>query len=554
MRKRNAEKRKKNISMIKASRNMVLLLWVCLASPAIGVKASGEVGEIVSQQPVAALYEDGTVVGFIGDSITHARYCEVGYVDVLNQYYLTRFPDRQVELRCLGTAGYKARDILHIYELDPGFRGLDKAVIMLGTNEAILGDTTETYIRDMEKLIGKLKEEGLSGQDITVMTPPICDEYYAAGSMYRFEGTILEYIEALEEKIPEWGVQYLDIHTPMMELTQQMRQEDSGFTLTTKDGIHPSVTGQHLIAALILQAQGVQGIESTIQNAETVILYEESESVNEYAGETEETVLQEVEQEELTDYRGEKGMYWTVIRDTLPFAATEALLDSLALYEPAGDLYRESLVVEGFAADTVYQVLIDDVEIGRFTGAELEKGIDLGVLSAHPMQETMQQLDTLNRQRHKAAVNYRDIWIEVMMQRASYTKRQAQAKFDSWQIKDKGLQEELWQLARSAQGTTYRMAILEEGYSMEQLEADRLREEEQTRKEAEEKAIKEAQERAQKEAREKAKKAAQEQALREAREREAQEAALAAKRERVLKGVAAAMVAAVTLYLVRRKR
>ena len=121
-------------------------------------------------------FEDGDVVGFIGDSITHCTYTSVSYVNVMNLYYISRFPEEQIEFRNIGNSGYKAVDVLSVYDQDPALRGINKAVIMLGTNEAILKYSTEQYINSMESLINRLKEDGIKGEDILVLSPPICDE------------------------------------------------------------------------------------------------------------------------------------------------------------------------------------------------------------------------------------------------------------------------------------------------------------------------------------------------------------------------------------------
>lgn len=457
-------------------------IWLCVLGLWTGMQ--------VNAAQELSIYEDGDVVGVIGDSITHARYCDIGYVELLNQYYLCRFPDRRLEFRNLGVAGGKACDVLNIYDLDPGFQGINKAIIMLGTNEAIMDYTPKRYISDMSTLIERLKSAGLDGEDILILSPPICDENVASASRYKFEDMVLEYIAELETKVPEWGVQYLDIHTPMVELTNRIQAENPKNTLTT-DGIHPTETGQMLIAYYILHAQGTG-----------------KEILSEIPAETEDELF----------HRTKKGMYWTDSQETLPLAITEELTNFPELYEPADALYREILKVEDLSENTVYQVLMDETELGRFTGSELEAGIDIAALETHPLQATSQQLEALNRQWHKAAVKYRDIWVDVIMQRATYTKEQAQAKYDNWRMKDEALREEMYGLAQGAIGNSYHMVIVEEGYSANQLEQDWLEQQERARREAEEQAIKEAEELARKVAEEQARKEAEEQAAREAGE------------------------------------
>ena len=64
---------------------------------------------------------------------------------------------------------------------------------------------------------------------------------------WNFESRVLEYMELLEAKSKEWGVYYIDLHTPMAEITEEIQKEDAGNTLTT-DCIHPNAIGHRLIA------------------------------------------------------------------------------------------------------------------------------------------------------------------------------------------------------------------------------------------------------------------------------------------------------------------
>lgn len=503
-----------------------LLIWGLIGILSLYPGICAQAAE-AQEPPTAALsfYEDGDVVGFVGDSITHAEYCSINYVEALNLYYLSRFPDREVEFRNLGASGYKIKDILRIYDQDPAFRGINKAVIMLGTNEAILSTPATDYISDMEQLVTRLKANGLRGENILIMTPPICDENFAASSYWKFEGRLLEYIQALEPKTAEWGVQYLDIHAPMVELTEEIRKENSRNTLTTGDAIHPSANGQQLIAYYILQAQGA-GSETMPTIAPPQETGGEQNGTDGAAG---------TGWEEFTDYyRGDRGLFWTLETEVLPFAATKELVDFLGFYEPAVDLYQERLQVEGLTEDTVYRVLMGDAELGSYTGAELGRGIDLAMLATHPQYPIVQQIEERSSSWHVAVEKHRVMWIDVMMQRATFTEQQIQERYASWRATDETLRSEMHHLARDAADAVYRMIIVEEGYSASELEQEAERERieaEQARQEAEEQARKEAEELARREAEEKAKKEAEELARKEAEEQARKEAAEAAKRE-----------------------
>lgn len=530
---------------------IIVLLAVCLWS---GAKESAS-----AATESFSFYEDGDVVGFIGDSITHVKYSSLSYVEILEAYYLSRFPGENTEFRNVGTAGYKAVDVLNIYDKDPALQGINKAVIMLGTNEAILDFSTEEYLGNMGELVERLKGNGLAGEDILIVTPPICDENCAVNrdkngnARWAFEDTVLAYSEALEANVQEWGVNYLDIHTPMAELTEAMQRAEAGSTLTT-DGIHPNAVGQRLIAYYILRAQGA-GEEPLAE----ISIPEEGE-VRVCGG-------------EISDfYRGEKGLCWTWRPNTYPVAGADGALQFRGLSEEADLLYQNQLQAAGLSEEGSYRVLMGEADLGSYTGSALAEGIDIGMLEAHPQQEAMRRVDALSKARHQNVVKYRDVWIEIAMQRSVYIPEEVQAQYESWKAEDDRLQNEMYAVMEGLQDRVFRMSVIEEGVLPEELEQEaeatrkaaeeaRAAEEEAARKAAEEQARREEEEaRAAEE--EAARKAAEEAARREketaakaaeeAARKEAEEQALL--RKRIVLGTGVGMSGILVVVWIWRQR
>lgn len=489
-------------------------------------------GMPVQAEPLSSdspdFYSNNEVVGFIGDSITYASYTPLSYMDILNLFYLSLFPDRQIEFRNISAGGYKISDVLNIYDQDPAFDGLDKAVIMLGTNEAILGISTEEYITNMDALIERLKEDGLEGSDILLLSPPVCDEncslnFTKNGSKkWAFESRVLEYMDQLETKSAQWGVRYLDLHTPMAALTETMQQEDPGNTLTT-DCIHPNAAGQVLIACSILQTQGADPeVLTQLHVPEDGEPQTQGNPISDF-------------------YRGEKGLCLTLAPEVLPLANRSeftAFRELMNRYTSSGALFQQRFSIQGLSEEDSYCLRAGDEELGNFTGKELAEGIDMGALETNPRQQAMQQAASLCRQRHREVVEARDMWIEVMMQRASFTPEQIQAAYETWRAKDDALNSEIYAITGKLADDVLRITVTAQGYLPEELEQDaqeakeaaRKAQEEQAAREAQEAARKAAEAQAAKEAEEAARKAAQEQAAKEAEEA-ARKAAEAAARE-----------------------
>lgn len=427
-----------------------LLLCLCLG---MGLKAE-------ASEELYSRFEDSDIVGFIGDSITHVVYRPLGYVEILEQYYLSRFPEEEIEFRNLGAEGHRTCDILNLFETDPAFEGLTKAVIMLGTNEAILQNSAEEYTANLEALIGKLTASGIVSQDILLLSPPICDQYCAMnydenGNMrWTYEDKLLEYLEVLDAKTKQWGVAYLNYHGAMAALTEQIQQEDPRNTLTT-DCIHLNATGHRLLAYYILQAQGL-----------------DAEPLSELSVSKQGEV--KALREDLTDvYLGEIGMTGILHSETLPIAAAQEVKDFQAFYGEAARMYGKPFVVKGLQETCYYNVFLGENLLGLFQGKELAEGIDLSTLDTHPQQAAMEQVHALSKQRHQNAVSYRNMWVDITMQRAAYTQEQILARFQNWQTTDQALQQEMRQLVTDRVDDTFTVTILKEGYSLEDLEQEK---------------------------------------------------------------------------------
>ena len=242
----------------------------------------------------------------------------------------------------------------------------------------------------------------------------------------------------------------------MQKLTEEIQREDKRNTLTT-DCIHPNATGQILIASCILQSQGVD--DGPLSG---IFVPEEGE-----AGAV---------RGELTDfYRGEKGICFAFQPGTLPMAATEELLQFQSSLESADTLYRDLLAeqpallfrqqlqVMGLSEDAFYKGYLGENDLGTFSGRELAEGINLAASENHPMQMSMQQIDEWSRKRHKEIVKYRNIWVEIAMQRATYEKAPIQAKYEKWRTADEELRNAMYAEARAVADGTFSVTVLAEG-------------------------------------------------------------------------------------------
>lgn len=424
------------------------------------VLAGGEEKEIengLGQRITAeedVMFRDGDIAGFIGDSITHAEYTDINYVEFLYQYYLSRFPDREIEFRTLGTNGYTVRNVLETYDRDPAFRGINRAVILLGMNEALQEISVEAYIADMERLITRLKEDGLRGGDILVLSPTPYDQtcalnYDKNGHPYQTSDDRLSaYTEQLEVKTAEWGVQYIDLHTPLKKLYTEVQREDAKQTLTRGDCIHPGASAHMMMAYEILKGLG--------------------------AGEgfSEITISEEQKKGAENVYRSERGIRLTWKPERLPAFASDEFLELCRQIPSAEGFGREMLRAEGLLQGAVYEAALGDCILGSFTGGELAEGIELAAGEGNPLQNAARAIHEKTKKRQKLGAEYRSAVYAAAEAGTEEAWEQLKETWEGWQSADQKMRREIEELAKEAVSKTYTITITAEGYSREALELE----------------------------------------------------------------------------------
>ena len=190
------------------------------------------------------MFEDGDVVGFIGDSITQVEYTGISYQEFIYNYYITRHPDWKLEFRNLGTASYMAADAVRLYSdsavvTDKAIDGINKAVIMFGMNEALHNWSAKRYIQSINQLIELLNDRGITNDQIILVAPTPYDQ--TRSSNYDENGKqkddtddlLSEYTGELKILADELGTHYIDLHTPMLWVTEIVQGRIPDDTLTS---------------------------------------------------------------------------------------------------------------------------------------------------------------------------------------------------------------------------------------------------------------------------------------------------------------------------------
>ncbi len=415
-------------------------------------------GEALAGEKEEFLFEDGDVVGFIGDSITQVNYSVVSYPEFLYQYYRTRYPQWELEFRNLGTGYYTAEQALKLYGgedgiYDKALEGITKAVIMFGMNEALDGGAPEAYIQNIRALTRLLNERGIKNEDIILASPTPFDQttssnYLESGEIRKtVDDTLLEYTERLEVLAEELGTRYVDLHTPLLWANGRLQEENPDATLTVGDSIHPKAEGSILAGFFFLCQQGAG------RDVAEVRLSKGAEA---------QTVSAEVTK---VQWRGnEDYVSFSYQPHSLPVAITDEVLSADALFGMLEWLSRESLQIEGLDENEVYTIYMDKVPIGSFTGKELGEGVNLAGLRWNFGQVAARDIEVLNQKWQECSAKYRSVLGNATLGEREAIQEDVNAAYVIWKKKTEELKEQMTEIARTSASRVYRMeAVSQEG-------------------------------------------------------------------------------------------
>ncbi len=210
---------------------------------------------------------------FLGDSITYSGQ----YVELIEAYFVTRFPNRPIEFLNLGLpsetvsglseeghAGgqFPRPDLRERLERVLTKTKPDTVIACYGMNDGIyLPFAPERFAAFRHGLVRLREQVAAAGAKMIHVTPPVFDEAKGQGPGYG--NTLDRYSEwMLGQRAAGWDV--ADVHQPMKRVLQQRRKADPKFFLAG-DGVHAGELGHWIIAKQILLhfgAKDLAGIES----------------------------------------------------------------------------------------------------------------------------------------------------------------------------------------------------------------------------------------------------------------------------------------------------
>lgn len=347
-----------------------MALCIVLSSLAASVGA-------VAAEPQAPPFQNGDRVCFVGDSITHCGF----YQWYVQQFYYTRFPQRDIQFFNCGHAGGQACDCLGRVSWDVLAKSPNVATVMFGMNDMHRWGKTPPATReeaqrlfaehiadvqvDYEKLLDQLAENNVH---LTLFGPSISDDTVESPQPATpFHNLALQlWTEKLREIAARRKAGFVDVVTLMGEVNSRMQAKDPKATLTCADRTHPGRVGSLVMAYTILMAQGMGPNVSRI-------------AVDSQTGQAEELLNSTVQQ---IQRRGD-GIEFVCKESALPFVVTSDAAAALDLVPLTDDLNREMLRVSNLSTGE-YELRIDGEPCGIFSASALQQGVNLAIMEKTP--------------------------------------------------------------------------------------------------------------------------------------------------------------------------
>jgi hypothetical protein len=203
-------------------------------------------------------------------------------------------------------------------------------------------------------------------------------------------------------KINLW--EFVDFNAPMVAIDEQQQAKDSTFSMQGFDRIHPTVDGHMVMAYLFLKAQGFAGkkVAAVNINAKTAS-------------------VTKIENCFITNLSVTKtGLSYTYKANALPYPIdtiaqsigkqARSQGDALKLVPFQQEFNQEVLQVQNLGSGKSYEVKIDGKLIGKWSGQQLQAGINLAEITATPQYQQALAVMHLNEERWGIERRLREYW------------------------------------------------------------------------------------------------------------------------------------------------
>jgi lysophospholipase L1-like esterase len=333
--------------------------------------------------------KDGDTLVFLGDSITH----QCLYTQYVEDYFYTRFPKLKIHFHNSGVGGDRAQDALTRFEEDVTAYKPKYVTILLGMNDGSYRDfdkgVFDTYQAGMNTTLDKIAALGATA---IPMTPTMFDtrakrlkgDNGEPRNTY-YNGVLALYGTWLREQAEVRGLGFVDMWSPLNNLTLTARKKDPNFTMIG-DGVHPGPVGQTVMAAAVIDNMVARSVVS-----QTVLQLKGGQ----YTGTVANGKIDGITQ------KGD-SLSFTLTANALPWVLPPEAADGVKMTSLGHRYSNEKVTVRNLKPGN-YELKIDGTSIGKFTDGQLGFGVELEGNELTPQYQQALKVATLNKQRNDTA-------------------------------------------------------------------------------------------------------------------------------------------------------
>lgn len=339
----------------------------------------------------------------MGNSITDGGH----YHSYIWLYYMTHFPNMNIRVFNAGIGGDIAAQINSRMESDVFIHKPTVITLTFGMNDT----GYQEYLRENAKAFAdKRVQESIESFRLIekkLLSYPDARKLMIASSPYdetsqiktrAFTGknnALLRIADFQAETAKKNKWEFLDLNRPIVALNLAGQKNDPLFTLCGQDRIHPANDGHMVMAYYFLKQQGLAGsvvADIKIDALKLKVLNSKNCEVTKISNNNH--ILS-------FDYLSNSLPYPidTISRGGSGGMNPKKQSDALAIVPFTDEFNTESLMISGLEPGLKYILKIDTVVIGKWSGADLAKGINLGTITTTPQYQQSLAIMQLNVER-----------------------------------------------------------------------------------------------------------------------------------------------------------
>jgi len=349
-----------------------------------------------------ALFRNDDRICLVGDSITHSG----PYHSYVFLYYATRFPSLRLSFLNCGISGDSASGMRQRLDWDVYAKNPTVVTLSAGMNDVNRSlysqvkppenaaekqnDAIEKFKGNIRQLASSLREHGLR---TIFITPTLYDEDLDSPTenlrgVNAALGTCSDFILDFAKS---QNAAAIDLWHPLNEISKKAKQADPAFTLTRKDRVHPESVGHLIMAYLFLDQTGApQDVWRLSIDAQKVQVLAQSNC-------------------EASDLVHDGNRFEFSNKEfALPFPVIEEAKEAYRLVPITERLNQQILQISGLAGGR-YLLSINGGDVGTYSEAELQQGINLADNPCTPQNAIGRKLALLCSEHHSLGSKLRTL-------------------------------------------------------------------------------------------------------------------------------------------------